>query len=106
METIKRPTLQGLQQAYTLVAMASLKNHNKLINKESIEIEAARIERCVEYFYKKDKKVEYDLQQFASKFLQENFRGLIKNKYSGQYLDDVPDDVKDKELYLDYNLIL
>lgn len=103
METIeiKNPTLEGLQQAYNLVAFASLKEHNKPITSESVEIEAARIERCVEFYYKRDKKVEYNLQQFASKFLQDNFKGLIKNKYSGQYLDDVVDEVQEKKFYLD-----
>lgn len=99
---IKRPSVDGLNQAFTVVAFGRLKNLDKPFNQDSIAHEAARIERCVEYLYKIDKKMELDYPQFASIFLKENFRELISgNKYSGLYLDDVKDDVKEKEYYMD-----
>jgi hypothetical protein len=99
---IKRPSVEGLEQAFTVVAFGRLKKLDKPFNNDSIQSEAARIERCVEYMYKVDKKEELDYPQFASNFLKENFRELISgNKYSGLYLQDVSDNVKEKEYYME-----
>jgi len=104
---IKTPTQTSLELAFNLVAYSALKENNELLTAETIEIEATRIERCVEYYYKKDKKIEFDFPQFASKFLQENFKSLVfSDKYIGQYLDDVSDKVVERECFMeDANLI-
>lgn len=98
----KRPSIDGLEQAFTVVAFGRLKKLDKPFNQDSVQSEAARIERCVEYMYKIDKKEEFDYPQFAAKFLKDNFKELISgNKYSGLYLNDVSDDVKEKAYYMD-----
>ena len=97
---IKKPSADGLEQAFSVVALGRLKKLDKPFNQDSIQAEAARIERCVEYMYKIDKKVELDYQQFASKFLKDNLKQLISgNRYSGLYLNDVIDNVKEKSYY-------
>jgi hypothetical protein len=99
---IKRPSVDGLEQAFTVVAFGRLKKLDKPFNNDSIQSEASRIERCVEYMYKIDKKEELDYPQFASKFLKDNVKELISgNKYSGLYLSDVDDDVKERAYYME-----
>jgi hypothetical protein len=52
--------------------------------------------------YKIDKKMELNYQQFASNFLKDNLKQLISgNKYSGLYLNDVTDNVKEKSYYME-----
>lgn len=99
---IKRPSVDGLEQAFTVVAFGRLKKLDKPFNQDSVLSEAARIERCVEFMYKTDKKEDLDYPQFASKFLKDNFKELISGKkYSGSYLSDVNDDVKEKAYYME-----
>jgi hypothetical protein len=103
---IKTPSVEGLQKAFTIVAYSSLKQNNEPLNGENIEAEAARIERCVEYYYKIDKKAELDYPIFASKFLQDNFKQIISgNNFLGYFLDDLPEG-KEKQFYLDDARIL
>jgi hypothetical protein len=104
---IKTPSQESLETAFKLVAYSALKENGELVTSENIETEANRIERCVEYYYKRDKKIELDFPKFASKFLQENFKSLVfSDKYIGQYLDDVSDKVIERECYMeDVNLI-
>ena len=101
---MKTVTLESLQTAFDIVAYASLKENKGLLNNDSIQTESARIERCVEHYYKTDKKVELDYLAYASKFLSDNYKDIIyTNKYIGSYLDDVEDDHKvDKEIYPAY----
>ena len=99
---IKRPSIEGLEQAFTVVAFARLKKMDKPFNQDSVLSEAARIERCVEYMYKTDKKEDLDYPRFASKFLKDNFKQLISGKkYSGLYLSDVVDDVPERKYYME-----
>lgn len=104
---MKRPTTEGLQNAFNIIAYASLKENGEPTNAANIDAEAARIERCVEYHYRTDKQVELDYPQFASKFLQENMQEIIHgDKYFGFYLDDVSDVTEDKQFYMDNASIL
>lgn len=101
---MKTVTLETLQTAFDIVAFASLKENKEELTQDSIETESARIERCVEYHYKIDKKAELNYLEFASKFLSDNYKDIINtNKYIGSYLDDVNDDHKEeKEIYPAY----
>lgn len=99
---MKKPSIESLQKAFDIIAFSSLKENDEPVTTENLEAESARIERCVEYFYKKDKKCELDYPQFASKFLQENYHDIVFTaKYLDQYLDDVSDNVEEKEYYID-----
>lgn len=99
---IKRPSVAGLEQAFNIVAYSSLKENNEPLDAENIEAESARIERCVEYYYKTDKDSELDYPQFASKFLQEKFKDIVySSRYLGDFLDDVSNDVQEKRFYMD-----
>lgn len=94
-------TQQGLEEAFTTVAALSLQNKNIKVTFELVDIESARIERCVEYYYKIDKEVVLDYPNFAGKFLLENFKEIIEgDKFSGLYIDDLPEGLE-KECYLE-----
>lgn len=97
----KIPTLKNLEKAFQLVAYSSLKENNEPINFDNIEAESARITRCVEHHYKIDKEVKFDYLQFASNFLQENFRQLVfGKKFLGNYLDGIPEGIE-KKFYME-----
>lgn len=101
-QEIKRPSVAGLEQAFNIVAYSSLKENSEPLDAANIEAESARIERCVEYFYKKDKTSDLDYPQFASKFLQEKYKDIVHTaKYLGDWLDDVSNDVQEKQFYMD-----
>lgn len=85
------PTLDRLEKAFNIVAVASLSENKEPIFLENIEAESIRIERCVEFFYRTEN---HDLQYFdyASKFLQERYKDIVYgSKYHGNWLDDVSD---------------
>ena len=99
---IKRPSVAGLDRAFTIVAFSSLKENGEPVDDANVEAESARIERCVEYFYKTSKDDTLDYPQFASKFLQEKFHDIVHTaKYLGDFLDDVSNDVQEKRYYMD-----
>jgi hypothetical protein len=101
-QEIKRPSVAGLEKAFTIVAFSSLNENGEPVDTANVEAESARIERCVEYFYKQDTTFELDYPQFASKFLQEKFYDLVHTtKYLGDFLDDVSNDVQEKQYYMD-----
>lgn len=87
----KQPSNEQLETAFTIVAFASLKENQEPTDNKNILAESARIERCVEYYYKT---TEHDLQypEFAKKFLFENQKEIIYgDKFLNDYLDDVPE---------------
>jgi hypothetical protein len=95
----KTVSSSALQNAFNIVAFSSLKENNEPLNPDNIETEAARIERCVEYHYQRDKSSELHYNTFAANFLQENFNDIVfTDKYLGFYLDDVVDE-EDKKQY-------
>lgn len=99
---IKRPSVAALDRAFTIVAFSSLKENGEPVDDANVEAESARIERCVEHFYKTSKDSELDYPQFASKFLQEKFHDIVHTaKYLGDFLDDVSNDVQEKLYYMD-----
>lgn len=101
MTKIKTPSYNGLQKAFQIVAFSSLKENNEPLDDANIDAEMARIERCVEFYYKKDKSVELDYPQFASKFLQDNYKDIVfGTKYLGFFTDDIPEG-KEKDFYMD-----
>lgn len=96
------PSTEQLTKAFSLVAFSSLKENGESTSYENIETEAARIERCVEYYYRKEKNVTLDYPEFAGNFLQKNFKDIVfGDKFLGFFLDDVEDDIPQKEYYLD-----
>ena len=104
---MKKITIEQLQKAFDIIAYSSLHENHEPVTPENIEAESARIERCVEHFYKLDKKCELDYPEFASKFLKDNYNDIVFTaKYLDQYLDDVSDDVEEKECYLENASIL
>lgn len=99
---MKKVTLEALQKAFDIIAFSSLKENNEPVTAENIGAEAARIERCVEHHYKLDKKCDLDYPEFASKFLQDNYHDIVfTDKYVYDYINDVNDDVKEKQYYMD-----
>jgi len=97
---------EGMEAAFKILAIASLTNQKKERNTDSIETESARIERCVEYYYKTDKSVLLDYPGFVSKFLQDNYKEITSgNKFSSLYLDDLPEG-KEREYYMEDASIL
>ena len=82
-------SIERLETAFLIVGLASLKANNEPIDKENIEYEAYRIERCVEFFYRTE---DHDLQypEYASKFLQERYKRIVfGSEYLGDWMDDV-----------------
>lgn len=101
MTKIKSPSFEGLQKAFSIIAFASLKENNESLKDENIDAEAARIERCVEYYYKIDKKADLDYPEFASKFLQDNYKEIVfGTKYLGFFTEDIPAG-KEREFFMD-----
>ncbi len=91
-------TLQQIEDAIKIIAFASLKENGESIAVDNVEAEAARIERCVEYYYRIQ---EHDLQypDFAKQFLFENQKELIYgSKFLEDYLDDVSDSFLEREM--------
>jgi hypothetical protein len=103
---IKRPSVAGLDRAFTIIAFASLKENNEPLDNENIDAEAARIERCVEYYYKIDKNAELNYPEFASKFLQDNYKEIVfGTKYLGFFTEDLPEG-KERNFYMDEATVL
>jgi hypothetical protein len=99
---IKRPSDAGLEHAFTIVAYTSLNENNESVDIENVEAESARIERCVEHYYKIDRNCDLDYPQFAAKFLQENFRDIVySDKYIDDFLDGVADNTKENLVHVD-----
>ena len=103
----KTISIEKLNNAFNIVAFSSLKENGEPVTVENVEAESARIERCVEYYYQKDKKCDLDYPEFASNFLQKNFKEIVfGDKYLGFFLDDVSDEEIKKEYYIDEMPIL
>ena len=84
------PIQDRLDNGFKIIAIASLDLRSKPLERDDIEKEAVRIERCVEHFYKIEN---HDLQypEYATKFLNEKFRDIIEGKYDGEWLDGIKD---------------
>jgi len=85
------PIQDKLEIAFALVAEVLLYKQKKdYLDSNFVAIEAARIERCVEHFYKTEK---HDLQypEYAIQFIQQNCKDIINGKYDGEWLDDIQD---------------
>jgi hypothetical protein len=84
------PIQDRLDNGFKIIAIASLDLRKKPLERDDIEKEAVRIERCVEHFYKVEN---HDLQypEYATKFLNEKFRDIIEGKYDGEWLDGIKD---------------
>lgn len=91
---------EKLFQSYRIVAYTKLKISGKKFDKNDLEIETARIERCCDHYYYTDKQMKLNYFDFISDFLKENFKELISgDKFSGYYLE-MTDKSKQKETYL------
>jgi hypothetical protein len=100
MKQSKSVSLEQLETAFKILAFASLKENGEPIFPENVEVEAARIERCTEYYYKTEN---HDLQypEFAKQFLFENQKDII---YGDRFLKDYLDDVQEpseRQFYLE-----
>lgn len=99
------PIQDRLEKAFSIVAFESLIKNDEPIFLENIEAEAARIERCVEHFYKVEN---HDLQypEYVSKFLQERYKDIVYgSKYLGDWLDGVQDSI-DGSSVNEYSLVM
>lgn len=104
--TAKQPTIAALETAFQLVAYSSLKENNESLDFANIEVEALRIERCVESFYVSEK---HDMQylEFASNFLRMNFKELVfGTKYLFDYLGDTINPEQETHSFLDNSQIV
>lgn len=87
-----------LEQAYKIIAFARMKLAN-ITSLEEIDVEANRVERCVEFNYAY---TDHDssFADFATKFLKDNFKELVfGTKFNGAYLDDLKDSVAEREYF-------
>lgn len=84
------PIQDKLELAFRMLAEVRLHNQKKSLDSNSVDIEAARIERCVEHFYKEEK---HDLQypEYAMQFIQMNCKDIIGTTYDGDWLDGIKD---------------
>lgn len=86
-----------LEQAILTIAFLSVKRQNPDITNDReidrlVDIESARIERCIEYQFKVDKECDLHFDEFAAKFLLDNSSDIISGEeFTGLYLDDVDD---------------
>ena len=100
--------LEGVNDALKIIAYAILYNRSEKISEDSIERESARIERCVELYYKMSNESITHYLDFASKFLKDNHKEIVfGTKFNGDYLDDVknpknnPYDIEESDLEVD-----
>ena len=85
------PIQDKLELAFGMLAEVRLYNQKKnYLDSNSVAVEAARIERCVEHFYKSEK---HDLQypEYALQFIQVNCKDILGGKYDGEWLNDIKD---------------
>ena len=85
------PIQDKLELAFGMLAEVRLYNQKKnYLDSNSVAVEAARIERCVEHFYKSEK---HDLQypEYALQFIQVNCKDILSGKYDGEWLNDIKD---------------
>ena len=84
------PIQDRLDKAFKIVAVTILVNRSQPLERDDIEKEAARIERCTEHFYRTES---HDLQypEYATNFLKERFRDITSGKYDGEWLDGIKD---------------
>jgi hypothetical protein len=90
MKITTTPIQDKLDLAFGMLAEVRLHNQSKSLDSNSVAVEAARIERCVEYFYKSEK---HDLQypEYALQFIQVNCKDILGGKYDGEWLNDIKD---------------
>ena len=87
-----------LEQAYKVIAFSRMKIAN-VTSLEEIDVEANRIERCVEFNYAY---TDHDssFADFATQFLKENFKELVfGTQFNGNYLDDLQDPTTEREYF-------
>ena len=84
------PIQDKLELAFAMLAEVRLHNQKKSLDSNSVAVESARIERCVEHFYKEEK---HDLQypDYAMQFIQVNCKAILSDKYDGEWLNDIKD---------------
>lgn len=87
-----------LDQAYKVIAFSRMKIAN-MTSLEEIDVEANRIERCVEFNYTYTNH-DSSFADFASQFLKENFKALIFGaQFNGTYLEDLKDSTTELEFF-------
>jgi len=104
--TNPQPTLKQVDQALTVVAGSILAFKKVLLSEDALEIESRRIERCIEVFYVTE---DHDMQflEFAANFLKKNSKELVfGTQFSGLYLSEVQDVIKESSDYSEYSVML
>lgn len=89
--TNKQPSTTQLDNAFKVVALASLQQHNESTDFGNVDRESLRIERCVEFYYVSEN---HDLSfgEFAANFLKTNLKGLVaRTEFTEDYLQDTQD---------------
>jgi hypothetical protein len=87
--TNKQPSITQLENAFKVIALASLQQHNESTEFTNVDHEALRIERCVEFFYVSE---DHDMSfgEFAVNFLKTNLKDLVaRTKFNSDYLEDL-----------------
>lgn len=84
------PIQDKLELAFDMLAEVRLHNQKKSLDSNSVAIESARIERCVEHFYKEEK---HDLQypEYAMQFTVIKCKDILGTTYDGEWLNDIKD---------------
>ena len=106
--TAPQPTVAAVEKSFQIVAYSTLKQNSKELSIENVEIEAQRLERCVEFYYVKENH-EMQYLEFASDFLFKNFKEIVFGaKYALDYLMNIPEskDSRDQKDMTFYNLAL
>jgi len=87
-----------LEQAFKVIAFARMKNAN-ITSVEEIEVEANRVERCVEFNYTYNSH-DLSFSDFATQFLKDNFKEMVfGTKFNGDYLEDIQDPIAEREYF-------
>ena len=106
--TAPQPTVDAIEKSFQVVAYSFLKQNAKDLSIENVEIEAQRLERCVEFYYVKENH-EMQYLEFAADFLLKNFKEIVFGaKYALDYLMNIPEskDLRDQKDMTFYNLAL
>lgn len=74
--TAKQPSIKSVDDAIKIMAYSSLKTKELKHSYEDVEIEAYKMERCIEDYYRKEKH-EMQYLEFASSFIMANFKEFV-----------------------------
>jgi len=101
--TTKQPSIKSVETAIKIMAFSSLKTKELKHSYEDVEIEAYKMEQCIEEYYRKEKH-EMQYLEFASDFIMKNFKEFVfGTKFKFEFvpepdtMDNRPTDLSDYE---------